>query len=94
MAELSVLLFIVVSGSFWEMFTTYSHALCGCSPAGLRLEISLETDKKKKNFIFSRDEKFFLTRKSSARARMKEKTTGCSIKSSTELNRDCVKSLR
>jgi hypothetical protein len=60
-AEFSVL-FILASGRFSEMFTTYSHALCGCSPAGLRLEISLETDKKKMNFIFSRVMKFFLTR--------------------------------
>jgi len=33
------------------------------SPAGLRLEIRCETDKKKMNFIFNRDEKIFLTRK-------------------------------
>jgi hypothetical protein len=33
------------------------------SPAGLRLETSLETDKKKMNFIFNREEKIFLTGK-------------------------------
>ena len=33
------------------------------SPAGLRLEISRETDKKKINFIFNCSEKIFLTKK-------------------------------
>jgi hypothetical protein len=33
------------------------------SPAGLRLEISCESDKKKMNFIFNPKEKIFLTRK-------------------------------
>jgi hypothetical protein len=33
------------------------------SPAGLRLEISCESDKKKMNLIFDYDKKFFLTGK-------------------------------
>jgi hypothetical protein len=33
------------------------------SPAGLRLEISCESDKKKMNFIFDYDKKIFLTGK-------------------------------
>jgi hypothetical protein len=33
------------------------------SPAGLRLEISCESDKKKMNFIFDYDQKIFLTGK-------------------------------
>jgi hypothetical protein len=33
------------------------------SPAGLRLEISCESDKKKMNFIFNCEEKIFLTKK-------------------------------
>jgi hypothetical protein len=33
------------------------------SPAGLRLEISCESDKKKMNFIFDFDKKIFLTKK-------------------------------
>ena len=58
------LLFIVAAGCFSNMFTTYSHALCGCpSPAGLRLEISCESDKKKMNLNFDCDKKNFLTGK-------------------------------
>jgi len=33
------------------------------SPAGLRVEISCESDKKKMNFIFNYDKKIFLTEK-------------------------------
>ena len=59
--------FRVIHSRYWK-FLRNVHNLFTCafwlpSPAGLRLEISLETDKKKMNFIFSRDEKFFLTRK-------------------------------
>jgi hypothetical protein len=59
--------FRVVHSRCWK-FLRNVHNLFTCalwlsSPAGLRLEISLETDKKKMNFIFGRDEKFFLTRK-------------------------------
>jgi len=46
------MLFILAAKSFSEMFTTYSHALCPSSPAGLRLEIRSKIDKKKMNFIF------------------------------------------
>jgi hypothetical protein len=37
--------------------------LWSSSPAGLRLEISCESDKKKMNFIFNYDQKIFLTGK-------------------------------
>ena len=37
--------------------------LWSSSPAGLRLEISCESDKKKMNFIFNYDKKIFLTEK-------------------------------
>ena len=41
----------------------FTHALWSSSPAGLRLEISCESDKKKMNFIFNFDKKIFLTGK-------------------------------
>ena len=41
----------------------FTHALWSSSPAGLRLEISCESDKKKMNLIFDCDQKFFLTGK-------------------------------
>jgi len=47
------------------------------SPAGLRLEISCESDKKKMNFIFNYDQKIFLT----------EKMCGC------ETKKQCVENI-
>jgi len=41
----------------------FTHALWSSSPAGLRLEISCESDKKKMNFIFNYDKKILLTAK-------------------------------
>ncbi len=41
----------------------FTHALWLPSPAGLRLEIGCESDKKKMNFIFDYDQKIFLTGK-------------------------------
>ena len=41
----------------------FTHAFWSSSPAGLRLEISCESDKKKMNFIFNYDKKNFLTQK-------------------------------
>jgi hypothetical protein len=41
----------------------FTHALWLSSPAGLRLEISCESDKKKMNLIFNYDKKIFLTGK-------------------------------
>ena len=41
----------------------FTRALWLPSPAGLRLEISCESDKKKMNFIFDYDKKIFLTGK-------------------------------
>jgi hypothetical protein len=41
----------------------FTHALWLFSPAGLRVEISCESDKKKMNFIFNYDKKIFLTEK-------------------------------
>jgi hypothetical protein len=67
------MLFILAAGSFSEMFTTYSHALWLPSPAGLRLEIRSESDKKKMNFIFNRKEKIFLTQKMKRACRQKKK---------------------
>ena len=59
--------FGVVHSRFWKFLRNvhnlFTCALCPSSPAGLRLEIRFEIDKKKMNFIFSRDEKFLLTRK-------------------------------
>ena len=41
----------------------FTYALWLPSPAGLRLEIRCESDKKKMNFIFDYDQKIFLTEK-------------------------------
>src|SRR5262245_3934044 len=41
----------------------FTHTLWSSSPAGLRLETSCESDKKKMNLIFNHDKKFFLTGK-------------------------------
>src|SRR5262245_38050560 len=41
----------------------FTYALWLSSPAGLRLEISCESDKKKMNLIFDYDKKIFLTGK-------------------------------
>lgn len=52
----------------YRMFLKHVHnlftrALWLPSPAGLRLEISCESDKKKMNLIFDYDQKFSLTEK-------------------------------
>src|SRR2546423_10483875 len=59
--------FPVVHCRYW-MFLKHVHnlftrALWLPSPAGLRLEISCESDKKKMNLIFDYDKKFSLTEK-------------------------------
>ncbi len=48
---------------FKHVHNLFTHALWLSSPAGLRLEISCESDKKKMNFIFDYDKKIFLTGK-------------------------------
>jgi hypothetical protein len=47
------------------------------SPAGLRLEIRREIDKKKMNFIFNREEKFFLTQELNRACRSEKRETAC-----------------
>lgn len=54
-----------------NLFTRRSGLL---SPAGLRLEIGRESDKKKMNFIFNYDKKIFLTGKRSAHVDLKIET--------------------
>ena len=51
----------------------FTHALWSFSPAGLRLEISCESDKKKMNFIFNFDKKIFLTGKMKRARRHQDK---------------------
>src|ERR1700745_278582 len=59
--------FAVVSSCCWKFLkhvhNLFTHVLWSSSPAGLRLEISCESDKKKMNFIFNNDKKIFLTGK-------------------------------
>jgi hypothetical protein len=62
------------------------------SPAGLRLEISCETHKKKMNLIFDFDKKIFLTGKMSTRVGVK--TEQCVEKNSRNPNRYHSKSPR
>jgi hypothetical protein len=61
-------------------FLKHVHNLFTCplwllSPAGLRLEISRESDKKKMNFIFNYYKKNFLTEKRSTRVDMKNRNS-------------------
>jgi hypothetical protein len=51
----------------------FTHTLLLFSPAGLRVEISCESDKKKMNFIFNFDKKNFLTEKMKHARRRKNK---------------------
>ena len=51
----------------------FTHASWSPSPAGLRLEISCESDKKKMNLIFDYDQKNFLTGKMKHACRRKTK---------------------
>ena len=55
----------------------FTHALWLPSPAGLRLEISCESDKKKMNFIFNYDKKIFLTEKMKHACRSRKQETVC-----------------
>jgi len=59
--------FSVVHSRFWKFLkhvhNLFTHALWLSSPAGLRLEISCKSDKKKMNLIFNYDKKIFLTGK-------------------------------
>ena len=63
--------FPVVHSCCWKFLkhvhNLFTHALWLLSPAGLRLEISCETHKKKMNLIFNYDQKIFLTGKMSTR---------------------------
>ena len=54
----------------------FTHALWSSSPAGLRLEISCESDKKKMNLIFNYDKKIFLTEKMKHACRREKRETG------------------
>jgi hypothetical protein len=56
------------------------------SPAGLRLEISCESDKKKMNFIFNCEEKIFLTKKLKRACQAKIKP----VRENSRTNRDCL----
>src|SRR6516164_4515836 len=78
--------FVVVHPRCWK-FLEYVHNLFTrplwlLSPAGLRLEITCESDKKKMNLIFNYAKKNFLTEKRSTRVDMKmetlrRKNSGC-----------------
>jgi len=58
---------------FKHVHNLFTRALWLPSPAGLRLEISCESDKKKMNLIFDYDEKFSLTEKMKHACRRKRK---------------------
>jgi len=70
----------------------FTHALWLSSPAGLRLEISCESDKKKMNLIFDCEKKIFLTGKMKQVCRCKN--SECVEKIAREPNRDYLESLR
>jgi hypothetical protein len=78
-------------------FLKHVHNLFTCrlwllSPAGLRLEIGGESDKKKMNFIFNYHKKNFLTEKRSTRVDVKTETADRKV--SREPKRDCSESPR
>src|SRR6266446_4304803 len=54
----------------------FTHALWLPSPAGLRLEISCESDKKKMNLNFDCDQKIFLTGKMKHACRRENRNSG------------------
>ena len=58
---------------FKHVHNLFTRALWLPSPAGLRLEISCESDKKKMNLIFDYDNKFSLTEKMKHACRRKKK---------------------
>ena len=62
------------------------------SPAGLRLEISCESDKKKMNFIFDYDQKIFLTGKMKHACRRENKKQ-C-VEKISRANRDGIRKRR
>jgi hypothetical protein len=72
--------FAVVHSCRWKFLkhvhNLFTHALGSSSPAGLRLEITHESDKKKMNLIFNFDKKIFLTEKIKG-ARRCEKKNSC-----------------
>jgi hypothetical protein len=69
--------FAIVHSCCWKFFkhvhNLFTHALWSSSPAGLRLEISCESDKKKMNFIFRYGQKIFLTEKMKLACRRENK---------------------
>jgi hypothetical protein len=87
--------FYVVHSYNWK-FLRSVHNLFTCtllppSPAGLRVEISCETDKKKINFIFNCSEKIFLTKKPS-RAWPEVKETNNGFRENFRANRTAMHS--
>jgi hypothetical protein len=62
---------------FKHVHNLFTRALWLPSPAGLRLEISCESDKKKMNLIFDYDKKFSLTEKMKHACRRKKKKRMC-----------------
>lgn len=73
---------------FKHVHNLFTHALCSSSPAGLRLEISCESDKKKMNFIFNFGKKIFLTEKMKHACRRESK------KQCVEKSREPVATIR
>jgi hypothetical protein len=57
------LLLILAAGSFSNMFTTYSHTLCGILASGLETRNQLRKRQEKNEFNFRLGQKIFLTEK-------------------------------
>jgi hypothetical protein len=57
------MLFILAAGSFSNMFTTYSHMLCGCPRQRLETRNQLRKRQEKNEFYFQLRPKNFLTEK-------------------------------
>jgi hypothetical protein len=71
------LLFILAVGNFSNMFTTYSHTLCGCPRQRLETRNPLRKRQEKNEFYFQLRQKNFLDWENEARVSSREQETAC-----------------
>jgi hypothetical protein len=75
-AELLVL-FILAAGNFSNMFTTYSHTLCGCPRQRLETRNQLRKRQEKNEFYFQLHQENFLDWENEARVWSRKQETVC-----------------
>ena len=71
------LLFILAAGSFSNMFTTYSHTLCGCPRQRLETRNQLRKRQEKNEFYFQLRQENFLDWENEARVWSRKQETVC-----------------